>query len=105
MASPASISAIVAASTSVWKARVEAVDHVAETDGQADIDDLLRREVLCQVTVNRVVDRLQPSRILSVAYDRGLRCIVYPVRERVVVDMPHLVFRQPKAPTEHCVGG
>ena len=85
--------------------RVEAVDHVAQPDRQADIHDLLRREMPCQIAVCRVVDRLQPGRFLRVSNDGGLRLVIDPRRQGIVVEVPQLIFRQPEAPTEHCVGG
>ena len=51
------------------KGGVKAVDHIAEADGQADVDDLLVREVLDEGAIGLVVNRLQAGRFLSIPDD------------------------------------
>lgn len=39
--------------------RMEAVDHVAKTNGQTDVNNLLFAEMLLERTVSRIVNRLK----------------------------------------------
>jgi len=85
------------------KGSVEAVDHIAQSHRQADVDDLLVREVLGEAAISLVVNRLQPCRFLSIPNDCCLRWRIEPFRQWIVAEVGHLFFSKSDAPTEHCV--
>ena len=55
---------------------MEAVDRVAEPDGEADLDDLALREVHPEAGVDRVRDRFVARRYLRIVNDRPRRIVV-----------------------------
>ncbi len=87
------------------KCGVKTVDHVAQANGQANIDNLLRAEVLGESSVGFIVDGNISGRALRVTHDCRLRLRVNPSGQRVIAKITELIFCQADAPTEHRMGG
>jgi len=87
------------------KGRMESVDHIAEPDSQADVDDLLVGKMFGEGAIGIVVDRFEACRSLGVSDNGGLWRRIESIREGIIGKMTHLLFTESDAPTEHCVRG
>lgn len=87
------------------KCGVKTVDDIAQTNGQADIDNLLGAEMVGERIVGFVVDGNVPGRALRVTHNSCLRLRVNSRRQWIIAKMAELSFCQTDAPTEHCMGG
>ena len=86
------------------KCRVESIDHVAQTYGQADVDELLCGEMASEIGIQLIIDALEPCRFLRITHDGGLRGRINAVRQHIVSQVAKLLFGKTQAPTEHRVG-
>jgi len=84
---------------------MKSIDHVGETNRQADVDDLLSTEMTFEVGVGHVIYWLETCGFLRIANNCSFLAREDTVGQRVICEMPHFFVRNSKPPTEGYMRG